>query len=91
LGDWGVVLVVCVCVSVWGVVFSVGVCVCDLLICLHDIAVRRLAAAGILTTDGGLSRPCHAHSSKGENPVYSYTNTTTNSNSYTTNNRNFRI
>jgi len=29
---WGVVLVVCVCVSVSGVLFSVGVCVCDLLI-----------------------------------------------------------
>ena len=25
---WGVVLVVCVCVSVSGVVFSLGVCVC---------------------------------------------------------------
>jgi len=31
---WGVVLVVCVCVSVSGVLFSVGVCVCDLLIFL---------------------------------------------------------
>jgi len=27
LGVWGVVLVVCVCVSVSGVLFSVGVCV----------------------------------------------------------------
>ena len=32
---WGVVLVVCVCVSVSGVLFSVGVCVCDLLIFLQ--------------------------------------------------------
>jgi len=31
---WGVVLVVCVCVSVSGVLFSVGVCVGDLLIFL---------------------------------------------------------
>ena len=38
LGVWGVVLVVCVYVSVSGVLFSVGVCVCDLLICLHDAA-----------------------------------------------------
>jgi len=35
LGVWGVVLVVCVCVSVSGVLFSVGVCVCDLLIFLQ--------------------------------------------------------
>jgi len=37
---WGVVLVVCVCVSVSGVLFSVGVC--DLLIFLHgeSIALR---------------------------------------------------
>jgi len=28
LGVWGVVLAVCVCVSVSGVLFSVGVCVC---------------------------------------------------------------
>jgi len=35
LGVWGVVLVVCVCVSVSRVLFSVGVCVCDLLICLR--------------------------------------------------------
>jgi len=27
-GGWGVVLVVCVCVSVSGVLYSVGVCVC---------------------------------------------------------------
>jgi len=33
---WGVLLVVCVCVSVSGVLFYVGVCVCDLLIFLHD-------------------------------------------------------
>ena len=33
---WGVVLVVCVCVSVSGVMFSVGVCVCDLSIFLHE-------------------------------------------------------
>jgi len=33
---WGVVLVVCVCVSVSGMLFSVGLCVCgDLLIFLH--------------------------------------------------------
>ena len=32
---WGVVLVVCVCMSVSGVLFSVGVCVCDLLIFLQ--------------------------------------------------------
>ena len=31
LGVWGVVLVVCVCVSVSGVLFSDGVCVCGLL------------------------------------------------------------
>jgi len=34
---WGVVLVVCVCVSVSGVLFSVGVCVCDLLIFLQTV------------------------------------------------------
>ena len=41
LGVWGVVLVVCVCVSVSGVLFSVGVCVCvcDLLIFLHACCV----------------------------------------------------
>jgi len=32
---WGVVLVLCVCVSVSGVLFSVGGFVCDLLIFLH--------------------------------------------------------
>jgi len=37
LGFWGLVLVVCVCVSVSGVLFSVGVCVCDLLIFLHQV------------------------------------------------------
>ena len=35
LGVWGLVLVVCMCVTVSGVLFTVGVCVCDLLICLH--------------------------------------------------------
>jgi len=36
LGVWGVVLVVCVCVSVSGMLFSVGVCVRDLLIFLPE-------------------------------------------------------
>ena len=38
---WGVVLVVCVCVSMSGVLFFVGVCVCecDLLIFLHVVCV----------------------------------------------------
>ena len=35
LEGWGVVLVVCVCVSVSGVLFAVDVCVRDLLICLQ--------------------------------------------------------
>jgi len=39
VGVWGVVLVVCVCVS--GVLFSVGVCVCDLLNFLHRMAGAR--------------------------------------------------
>ena len=42
----GVVLVVCVCVSVSGVLFSVGVCVCDQLIFLHS--ARRHSAAVLL-------------------------------------------
>jgi len=37
---WGVVLVVCVCVSFLGVLFSVGVCVCDLLIFLLVLVSR---------------------------------------------------
>ena len=36
LGVAGVVLAMCVCVSVSGVLFSVGVCVCDLLICSQE-------------------------------------------------------
>jgi len=46
LGVWGVLLVMCVCVSVSGVLFSVGVCVRDLLIFLH-ISGTRLGDFGI--------------------------------------------
>ena len=41
-GVWGVVLVVCVCVSVSGLLFSVGVCVCDLFIYKTAFRVLQL-------------------------------------------------
>jgi len=46
VGVWGVVRVVCVCVSVSGVLFPVGVCVCDLLICLLDGGSGGTACVG---------------------------------------------
>jgi len=46
---WGVVLVVCVCVSSSWVVFSVGVCVCDLLIFLPPSVGMRMQALQLLT------------------------------------------
>ena len=42
LGVWGVVLVVCVCVSMSGVLFVVGVCVCDLVIFFLQVARRPI-------------------------------------------------
>jgi len=47
---WGVVLVVCVCVSVLGVLFSVGVCACDLLIFWQEnvaLISRTLEGLGV--------------------------------------------
>jgi len=41
---FGVLFLSCVSVSVSGVLFSVNVCVCDLLIFLHELRVKRSAA-----------------------------------------------
>jgi len=45
-----------VCVSLSGVLFSVGVCVCDLLICLHDIATTNIERHAFMYCNKGLSR-----------------------------------
>jgi len=58
LGVRGVVLVVCVCVSVSGVLFSVGACVCDLLIFLH-LGQQQLSSRKAARSAGGVCcGPC---------------------------------
>ena len=59
---WGVVLVVCVCVSVSGVLFSVGVCVCDVLIssCKSTILRQPLGLTRLRQVLSGLTPGCAA-------------------------------
>ena len=57
---WGVVLVVCVCVSLSGVLFSLSLCVCDLLTFLQispDTAGANSFCIELLSTVASGGRP----------------------------------